>query len=347
LRQSFSCQVSVVVVNFNRVNLLREALASLAAQVGLGAGQWEVIVVDNGSRDGSAEMVARDFPEVRLLRNTDNKGFCEANNQGIAWAQGEFIALLNNDAVASPGWLAALRAGMDAAPRVGMVASKILVRNNPQVIDKVGHLIYWDGQNRGRASGARDVGQFEQAEEVLWPDGCAALYRKAMLDEIGGFDEDFFAYADDADLGLRGRLAGWRAWYSPQAVVWHERGATLGKLNPRRIELIERNRIWLVWKHFPFWLVLLNPFYFLIRLLSGVVAGAAGQGEAGRFQGFRAKIELGVALLRANWQAWQGFGVMWRKRQALRRSRRLNDAELVALLRRYQITLAELNGQAA
>jgi GT2 family glycosyltransferase len=347
LRHHSACQVSVVVVNFNRVNLLREALASLASQQGLAPLTWEVIVVDNGSSDGSVEMVEREFPQARLLRNPDNRGFCEANNQGIAVAAGEFIALLNNDAVASPHWLAELRKGMDAAPHVGMVASKILVRNDPQVIDKVGHLIYWDGQNRGRASGVRDVGQFEQDEEVLWPDGCAALYRKAMLDEIGAFDEDFFAYADDADLGLRGRLAGWKAWYCHKAVVLHERGATLGKLNPRRIELIERNRIWLVWKHFPLGLVLLNPLYFLLRLLSGALAGAAGQGEAGRFTGFRAKIELVKALLRANWQAWQGLGVMWRKRQTLRRSRRLNDAELMALLRHYQISLAELNGQAA
>lgn len=337
----------MILVNFNRHKLLREALQSLVAQTGLAPGSWETIVVDNGSSDGSVAMVESQFPQVRLIANEDNRGFCEANNQGIAVARGEFIALLNNDALASPQWLFELRQGMEASPQTGMAASKILVRSQPEVIDKVGHLIYWDGQNRGRASGSLDRGQFEEPEEVLWPDGCAALYRKAMLDEIGGFDEDFFAYADDADLGLRGRLAGWRAWYCPKAVVLHERGATLGKMNPRRIELIERNRIWLVWKHFPLSLVLLNPFFFLLRLFSGILAGASGKGEAGRFEGNRAKIELALALLRANLQAWRGFGRMWAKRRQLRRQRKMSDAQLIALLRRYQISLAELNGQAA
>ena len=100
-----------------------------------------------------------------------------------------------------------------------MAASKVLVWQDPTIIDKAGHLIYPDGQNRGRGSGEIDRGQYDQIEEVLWPDGCAAMYRKAMLDEIGGFDEDFFAYADDAELGLRARIAGWIAstcrkrWY--------------------------------------------------------------------------------------------------------------------------------------
>ena len=92
---------------------------------------------------------------------------------------------------------------------VGMAASKILVWEDPRRIDKAGHLMYPDGQNRGRGTGQIDRGQFDRVEETLWPDGCAAMYRRAMLDEVGGFDEDFFAYADDAELGLRGRIAGW------------------------------------------------------------------------------------------------------------------------------------------
>ena len=194
----------MVVVNWNRKELLRACLKSLAAQAGVG---FETIVVDNGSSDGSADLAEREFGAI-VIRNAENRGFCAANNQGIAAAQGEFIALLNNDAEAEPGWLAALRTACSQAPDIGMAASKVLVWEDPRRIDKVGHLIFPDGQNRGRGSGALDRGQFDREEEVLWPDGCAAMYRKRMLDEIGGFDEDFFAYGDDAELGLRARIAG-------------------------------------------------------------------------------------------------------------------------------------------
>ena len=119
---------------------------------------------------------------------------------------------MNNDAEAEPGWLAALHARLHARARTSAWRpARCWSGKIPRRIDKVGHLIYPDGQNRGRGSGALDRGQFDREEEVLWPDGCAAMYRKEMLDQIGGFDEDFFAYGDDAELGLRARIAGWRA----------------------------------------------------------------------------------------------------------------------------------------
>ena len=236
-----------MVVNWNRRELLRACLASLARQTGV---EFETIVVDNGSTDGSAEMAEREFG-WRAIRNAENRGFCAANNQGIAAARGEFIALLNNYAEAEPGWLAALERACSGRADVGMAASKVLVWEDPGRIDKVGHLIFPDGQNRGRGSGAPDRGQYDREEEVLWPDGCAAMYRKEMLRSIGGFDEDFFAYGDDAELGLRARIAGWKCVYTPRAVVRHHRGSTLGKDSVRRLELIERNRLLLAIKLFP------------------------------------------------------------------------------------------------
>jgi hypothetical protein len=255
-----SPRISVIVVNCKRRELLGRCLESLARQEGA---DFEVIVVDNGSDDGSPDMVARDYTaarglRLRLIRNPSNRGFCAANNQGIAASKAEFVALLNNDAEAYPGWLAALRRCFEGRPEVGMAASKILVFEDPRRIDKAGHLIYPDGQNRGRGSGEVDAGQYDRMEETLWPDGCAAMYRKDMLDRIGGFDEDFFAYADDAELGLRARIAGWICLYAPDALVRHHRGATLGITSSRRLELIERNRILLAVKLFPWSLLWLN-----------------------------------------------------------------------------------------
>ncbi len=336
--------VSVIVVNFNRVNLLRECLCSLREQSFVGA-EW--IVVDNGSTDGSAEMVEAEFPQAKVLRSRTNLGFCAGNNLGIAAASGEYIALLNNDAVAEPEWIAALVREAEQGARVGMVASKILVAGKDRVIDKVGHGIYWDGQNRGVGSGEVDRGQYDDLREVLWPDGCAALYRKSMLDEIGCFDEDFFAYADDAELGMRGRSAGWTARFAAGAVVHHHRGSTMGKWAMERIRLIERNRVWLAMLHFPWWLLLLNPLFYGMRLGAGLLAGIQGQGEAGQVRGIRAKIDLGLTLLRADLEAVLAVGKMWPKRKAWREKRLLGDRDVIALIRQHQLSLTELSKKLA
>src|SRR5208282_350672 len=190
--------VSVVIPHWNRQDLLRSCLRSLAGQT---LADHEIIVVDNGSNDGSPEMVASEFPHVTVIRNRQNRGFCAAVNQGIVESRGAYVALLNNDTEADPHWLEELVRGMQSDPRakVGMCACKILCYDRRDVIDKVGHLIYPDGQNRGRGTGETDHGQFDVLEEALLPDGCAALYDARVFTTAGLFDEDFFAYADDAE----------------------------------------------------------------------------------------------------------------------------------------------------
>jgi GT2 family glycosyltransferase len=338
-----TCRVTVIVVNWNRRDLLRACLESVAPQRGA---SFEVVLVDNGSADGSVEMAESEFAEklaLRVIRNADNRGFCAANNQGIAAARGEFIALLNNDAEADPGWLAALLR-VFVQNEVGMAASKILVWENPERIDKAGHLIYPDGQNRGRGSGELDRGQYDRLEEALWPDGCAAMYRRAMLEEIGGFDEDFFAYADDAELGLRARIAGWNCLYVPDAVVRHHRGATLGVFSLRRVELIERNRILLAAKLFPWSLLCLNPFYYAARLLAGVWAALHGKGEIGRFPAGGSRVQVGLALLRADCEAITMLPRILAKRKSIKR--RLSARQLRRLLARFRIPLRTLTQEA-
>jgi len=330
--------ISVIVVNWNRKDLLRACLTSLEAQAGVA---FEVILVDNGSGDGSPEMAEREFA-AKVIRNRENRGFCAANNQGIAMARGEFIALLNNDAEAEPGWLPALLRACTSASDVGMAASKILVWENPRVIDKAGHLIFPDGQNRGRGSGMPDLGQFDREEEVLWPDGCAALYRKEMLDQIGGFDEDFFAYGDDAELGLRARIAGWRCIYTPLAVVRHHRGATLGKDSMRRLELIERNRLLLAVKLFPASLLWLNPLFFLARLAAGAAAAGRGAGDTAHFPGLAGKAKMARAVCRGHFEALRLTPRMWRKRAAIERIRKLSPREVRRLLFQHRLRLRDV-----
>jgi GT2 family glycosyltransferase len=330
--------ISVVVVNWNRRELLRACLNSLANQVGP---EFETIVVDNGSSDGSADLAEREF-RVRVIRNPENRGFCAANNQGIAAGRGEFVALLNNDAEAAPGWLAALERACCQAPDIGMAASKVLVWEDRCRIDKAGHLMYPDGQNRGRGSGARDEGQFDRQEEVLWPDGCAALYRREMLRQIGGFDEDFFAYGDDAELGLRARIAGWRCVYTPQAVVWHHRGSTLGKDSAERLALIERNRLLLALKLFPWSLLWLNPIFFAARVAASLAKAGRGAGDTAHFPGFRGKLRMAVAILQGEWSALLLAPRMLRKRSAIRHTRRLSPSQVWRLLLSHRLRLKDV-----
>jgi GT2 family glycosyltransferase len=317
---------------------------------------FEVVVVDNGSNDGTPEMVLREFGSdpafrLKLIRNTENRGFCAANNQGFAASTSDLIALLNNDAEAEPDWLRDLAGAFEDSAfgdcrEIGMAASKILVYEDPRRIDKAGHLIYPDGQNRGRGSGELDAGQYDRIEEVLWPDGCAAMYRREMLDEIGGFDEDFFAYADDAELGLRARIAGWKCIYIPGARVRHHRGATLGVLSSRRLELIERNRVLLAAKLFPWSLLWLNGAYYLARLAASLWAAARNRGEVSQFPGARGKLTAALALVKGDFQALKLLPRMLGKRRHVNRIRKLSPSETKKLLLRYRISLKQLTEQA-
>jgi GT2 family glycosyltransferase len=337
------------VVNWNRRDLLKACLQSLTRQQ---MNQpFEVVVVDNGSDDGSPEMVLSEWGNnplvpVVLLRNRENRGFCAANNQGFAASDAEFVALLNNDAEAESGWLAALASAFEGRPDVGMAASKILVHEDPRRIDKVGHLIYPDGQNRGRGTGELDEGQYDRVEEVLWPDGCAAMYRRSMLDQIGGFDEDFFAYGDDAELGLRARIAGWKCLYLPRAVVRHRRGATLGLRSSRRLELIERNRVLLAVKLFPWSLLWLNAVYYVMRLGAGVWAAVMGQGEVGKFPGLGGKLQAALALLKGDLAALWMIPRMLGKRRGIERIRKLSPRDVRKLILEHRIPLKQLMRQA-
>jgi GT2 family glycosyltransferase len=326
--------ISVAVVNWNRREYLRACLESLARQV---HADFEVILVDNGSSDGSAEMVRSEFGSrpgfhVSLISNATNRGFCGANNQAFASARGRFIALLNNDAEAEPDFIAALRRVFEIAPDIGMAAAKVLVHEDPRRIDKVGHLIYPDGQNRGHGTGEIDHGQYDGMRECLWPDGCAAMYRKAMLDQVGGFDEDFYMFGDDAELGLRARIAGWRCVYAPGAVVRHHRGGSLHPGSRQRIFLIERNRVLLAAKLFPWSLLVLNGYYYALRLAGGLLAAAGEKGELARFPGLWNKIKLAATILRADFAALTMLPRMLRKRRDIKRLARLTPAEIRRLI---------------
>lgn len=333
-------QASIIVVNWNRRNLLEECLRSLETQT---SSDFELVLVDNGSTDGSLDSLPRfRFPSLTVIRNPHNCGFGRAVNQGIQASQGSFIALVNNDAALDPAWLKEMLQGFEMDTRVGMCACKILFADSPRVIDKTGHLMYADGQNYGRGHGEEDRGQYERVEEVLFPDGAAAMYRAEVFESAGLFDEDFFAYGDDADLGLRVRICGWKCLYIPSAVALHHHSATLGPYAPQKIFLVERNRIWLVWKLFPARQLIQVPFYSVIRYLFSFWGLVTGRGDAARAGRQGSVWRTLWAVLRAQFGAALRVPRMLTKRRNFQRRRQLSALEFARLLGRHSISARQL-----
>jgi GT2 family glycosyltransferase len=332
--------VSVVIVNWNGRHLLAECLDSLAAQH---AEDVEIVLVDNGSQDGSAEFVGQRYPGVRLVCLQENRGFAGGNNAGMAVARGRYIALLNNDTKADPSWLANLIDAAEASPhRVGMWACKILSYDKPDLIDNVGLLLYPDGLGRGHGRLEGDRGQFDLPGGALAPSGCAGLYRKEMLEEIGLFDAEFFAYADDVDIGLRARLAGWECRYVPSAKVYHRYSASSSAYSPFKVFLVERNRIWVLLKYFPLELVLVSPFFTFLRLVIHFVGAITGRGASGRFSEQHSVFGAMRILLKAWGAALAAIPGICRQRRAFSPLRRLSRPGFYRLLCRYRISAREI-----
>lgn len=331
--------VSVVIVNWNGKHLLEECLRSLANQR---FNDFEVIVVDNGSADGSVEYLRADHPGVVLVALPTNTGFAGGSNAGIRASSGKYIALLNNDTRTDPSWLAELVAVAEATPEAGMWASKILSYDRPDAIDNVGLLLYRDGLARGKGRLEQDLGQYDQRCEALFPSGCAGLYRRQLFDEVGLLDEDFFAYADDVDLGLRGRLAGWGCLYVPTAVIYHRYSSSSSSYSPFKAFLVERNRIWVLLKYFPAELILISPFFTLHRLALQLYGGLTGKGASGRFSREQSMFSAALILLKAWGSAAASFFKMMRQRRNSASYRRIGRKELYRLFSRFSISAAEI-----
>jgi GT2 family glycosyltransferase len=329
--------VSAIVLNHNGGEFVCEAVASLLDQDLPGI---EVIVVDNASSDGSDEMLeARFGGRIELLKNATNLGFGGGNNVGLRASHGRYAVLLNNDAIATPSFVRELVAVAERDSQTGMVAAKLLEHDRRDVIDNVGHLLYPDGLNRGRGRLETDRGQYDACDAALFPSGAAALYRRAMLDEIGLFDASFFLYADDADLGLRGRLAGWRCALAPKAVAYHHYSRTVGAYSSLKAFYVERNRVLVLLKIFPAGLVVLSPFYTIGRLTLQAWGALTGRGAAGHLAREASMLHLIGVALRAYGSALVAVPAALRERRRL--ARRISAREFRALLAEFRLTAAE------
>jgi GT2 family glycosyltransferase len=239
--------ISVVIPNWNGLRWLSGCLASVAAQDRVAD---EVIVVDNGSSDGSVAYLRREHPQVRLIALADNTGFAHAANRGIAASGGDLVALINTDVVLEPDWIRRMAAACAREAGIAAVACKMLSLADRACIYDAGDVLRRDGACEQRGRFARDDGRYDEPGEVFGACAGAAVYRRDVVLAVGGFDERYFAYVEDVDLALRLRLAGWRCAYEP-AVALHAGEGSSPQLSGGHRYFVARNTLWLVAKAFP------------------------------------------------------------------------------------------------
>jgi hypothetical protein len=305
--------VSVIVVTWNGRQYLEACLSAISGQQGV---TTETILVDNASTDGTVEYVRSRFPLVRVIALGANRGFAGGTNAGAREARGRYVALLNNDAVPEPEWLRALVRGVNEADGALLVTSRIVYMHDPETIDSAGDgFLRWGGAFK-RHHGA-SVSEALESCEVFGVCGAACLMPRGVFDELGGFDEDFFASHEDVDLSYRARLAGYRCRYVADAIVRHHGSVTIGRTSPLAVFHGQRNVEWVYFKN--------TPPALLFRTLPGHVFYVAAAALH-----FARRGALGP-FVRAKLAAVAGLPELWRKRSRVQRQRRVG-AEVISPL---------------
>jgi GT2 family glycosyltransferase len=304
---------------------------------------FEVVVVDN-SGSGRLRSLSRVYGHVRVLAPDRNLGFGGGINLGWRSSSSPYIAVLNDDATASPDWLEQLLRAAESQPYAGMCASRVLLAENG-LMDSAGMLIALDGSSKQRGH-LEEADMFEEDDTVLGPSGSAALYRRDLLEEAGGFDDKFFLYCEDTDLALRARWLGWQCVYAAQAVVEHQYSKSAGRASRLKAYYVERNRLFLIIKNFPFQELALAPFAALIRYYWHVLALRRGHGKAGEFRAAgNSRALLVWYVLKAHLAVLWNIPRLWKQRRAIRRNARISPAKFRALLRRHSISIEEVAAQ--
>lgn len=331
--------ISAIVLNWNGKGIVKKCLDSLLRQT---YAPLEVMVVDNGSVDGSVDYLKENFPQVNLVVNERNLGFCGGNNSGIRKAAGSYLVLVNYDAELEPDCIEEMMKAMEQHPEAGVIASKIVLADDANKIDAAGIAICPDGLSIGRGR-TEAASLYDEEAEVFFASDCCCLYRKAMLDDIGLYDDDFFAYAEETDMGWRAQLKGWKCWYNPKAIVHHAHSASLGSYSPFKVYLVERNRIWVAVKNIPAHYFFTGLAFTFMRFFYQAFGAFTGRGAAGEFAKSISKWQLAWVLLKALTSGFLGIPKMLPKRRHILSSKRITNAEIETLFKRFGMTAREIS----
>lgn len=307
-------KVSVVIPNYNGLVFLDGVLKSLERQT---LKNHEVILVDNGSDDGSCQYVAEHYPWVRMIPLQDNFGFCRAVNEGIRAANAEYVLLLNNDIEAEETFLEEMVKGIQRHKKAFSCAAKMIQFYDRTKMDDGGNFYCALGWCYARGKD-KDIHLYEKEEKIFASCAGAAIYRKSVFEKIGYFDEEHFAYLEDIDVGYRARIEGYENWYLPKAVVYHVGSGTTGsRYNQFKTRYSSRNNVYLIYKNMPLAQIILNlPFLaagFGVKLLFFALKGMGREYLAGIKNGFQIsvkekKVKFSVKNLKnyskIQWELW-------------------------------------------
>lgn len=351
-------KVSIIVLNWNQ---WKDAIECLESLYQITYPNYDVVVVDNGSKDGSVEKI-KEWAEGKLIKfieyseeqvkggkedkilnsssfnkrltiikNRQNYGFCVGNNIGMRHGLERgayYVVLLNNDTVVDPQFLSQLVRVAESDGRIGMVGTKLLFYDSRTVINSVGTIILRDGSAVHLGGKDVDKGQYESLKQIFAPCAAAALYRGKMLEDVGFFDEDFFAYLEDVDIGWRARLRGWHAALSSKAVVYHKYSLTNIKYSEFKLFFLERNRVWILVKNYPLKYVIFSPFYTFYRYLKMMVTIRDKDTEVSKYTENMSYRRLANILLKAWLEAFSKLPKFLKKRATIQSTKRVSSAQV-------------------
>jgi len=307
--------VTVIVVNWNSGNLLNECLLRLTRQTLLPV---RILVMDNGSTDGSA-LWAQTATGVTLRMLVRNLGFAAANNQALDECDTDLVALLNPDAFPEPDWLLRLVAAAAAHPDIAAFGSRQMMYDFASTLDGIGDVYHISGRVWRKGHGRLQSEADNISNKIFSPCAGAALYRRHILEKVGGFDQDYFCYVEDIDLGFRLQLAGYACLYVPEAVGYHVGSATSGgQQSDFSVYHGHRNLVWTFVKNMPgilFWLLL--PLHMILNLATLLLFISCGRGRI---------------ILRAKWDAIKGLPRMWTKRKKIQTKRIATSSKICSHL---------------
>lgn len=319
LSKESSPQVSIILVTWNSIAHLPRCLTNLSTQT---HHNFEVVIVDNGSTDDALHGLEEKHPGLvfRIQKLKSNVGFAVANNIGARLARGQWLALLNADAFPEPDWLAKLLLAAEMHPEYSCFSSRQIQANAPNFLDGVGDSYHVSGMAWRNKIGYPANSYALKSMEIFSPCAAAALYSRAAFLEVGGFDEDFFSYYEDVDLGFRLRLQGYRSLYVPDAIVHHIGSATFGTLSDFAFYHSHRNLVWTFFKNMPtglFWKYLAA--HIIANLIYTIYYTFRGRGKV---------------LWKAKIDAIRGLPKIFKKRKDIQEKRKVTNADLLRVMKR-------------